>query len=135
MPIFKASAVVFSEPPHAFTHPSRGEVISEPLLSSLDVSSRCAVGLQSGASSSTSRDKSQEQSCLVATEHKKVHDSVEFQVHTLGCSAVNTYFIKPLRPRLAHVFQTSGVRKTNGQQMRLGGVGVGGLRHTMKEDS
>lgn len=91
LPIIKASAVVFSEPPHALTHPSQGEVISEPLLSSLDVSSRCAVGLQSGALSSTSRDKSQEQSCLVATEHKKVHDSIEFQVHTSQVVHLSTH--------------------------------------------
>lgn len=43
LPIIKASTVLFSEPPHALAHPSQDEVISESLLSSLDVRSHTAA--------------------------------------------------------------------------------------------
>lgn len=43
MPIIKAGAVLLNKPPQALTHQSQDEVISQSLLSSLDVRSQKAA--------------------------------------------------------------------------------------------
>lgn len=101
MPIIKASAVLFSEPPHALAHPSQDEVISESLLSSLDVRSHTAAQracrLECRCQPIKIKVKNNNVKWL-QTKKKKVQLSCRCRSAFTGYPSVNTYSIKLLKP-------------------------------------